>query len=145
MCDVIYNEAVPFRPYCADVATRTRNVSEYMLVLALCLPSSGCPQRFSFGGMSLLQKTLVKQKSVSVSHMSKNNTADFCSSCRKSSVCVTVGFLAISVHVHVADARHFGEILCVIIEFSYNGCYLSLIIDVARMISVPIVLKDSLG
>jgi len=26
-----------FRPYCAGVATRTRNVSEYMLVLALCL------------------------------------------------------------------------------------------------------------
>ena len=37
MCDVIYNEAVPFRPYCAGVATRTRNVSEYILVLALCL------------------------------------------------------------------------------------------------------------
>ena len=33
--DVICNEAVPFRPYCAGVATRTRNVSEYMLVLAL--------------------------------------------------------------------------------------------------------------
>jgi len=29
--------AVPFRPYCGDVVTRTRNVSEYMLVLALCL------------------------------------------------------------------------------------------------------------
>ena len=29
--------AVPFRPYCGGVATRTRNVSEYMLVLALCL------------------------------------------------------------------------------------------------------------
>ena len=28
---------VPFRPYCGDVITRTRNVSEYMLVLALCL------------------------------------------------------------------------------------------------------------
>ena len=37
MCDIICNEAVPFRPYCAGVATRTRNVSEYMLVLALCL------------------------------------------------------------------------------------------------------------
>ena len=36
MCDVICNEAVPFRPYCAGVATRTRNVSKYMLVLALC-------------------------------------------------------------------------------------------------------------
>ena len=35
--DVICNEAVLFRPYCARVATRTRNVSEYMLVLALCL------------------------------------------------------------------------------------------------------------
>jgi len=35
--DVICNETVPFRPYCAGVATRTRNVSEYMLVLALCL------------------------------------------------------------------------------------------------------------
>jgi len=31
--------AVPFRPFCAGVATRTRNVSEYMLVLALCLVS----------------------------------------------------------------------------------------------------------
>jgi len=29
--------AVPFRPYCGGVITRTRNVSEYMLVLALCL------------------------------------------------------------------------------------------------------------
>ena len=29
--------AVPFRPYCVGVVTRTRNVSEYMLVLALCL------------------------------------------------------------------------------------------------------------
>jgi len=29
--------AVPFRPYCGSVVTRTRNVSEYMLVLALCL------------------------------------------------------------------------------------------------------------
>jgi len=37
VCDIICNEAVPFRPYCAGVATRTRNVSEYMLVLALCL------------------------------------------------------------------------------------------------------------
>jgi len=29
--------AVPFRPYCGGVVTRTRNVSEYMLVLAVCL------------------------------------------------------------------------------------------------------------
>jgi len=29
--------AVPFRPYCGGVATRTQNVSEYMRVLALCL------------------------------------------------------------------------------------------------------------
>jgi len=29
--------AVPFRPYCGVVVTRTQNVSEYMLVLALCL------------------------------------------------------------------------------------------------------------
>jgi len=29
--------AVPFRPYCGGVVTRPRNVSEYMLVLALCL------------------------------------------------------------------------------------------------------------
>jgi len=29
--------AVPFRPYCGSVVTRTRNVSEYMLVLAVCL------------------------------------------------------------------------------------------------------------
>jgi len=29
--------AVSFRPYCGGVVTRTRNVSEYMLVLALCL------------------------------------------------------------------------------------------------------------
>jgi len=35
--DVICHEAVPFRPYCGDVVTRTRNVSEYMLVIALCL------------------------------------------------------------------------------------------------------------
>jgi len=29
--------AIPFRPYCGGVVTRTRNVSEYMLVLDLCL------------------------------------------------------------------------------------------------------------
>jgi len=29
--------AVPFSPYCGGVVTRTRNVSEYMLVLTLCL------------------------------------------------------------------------------------------------------------
>ena len=29
--------AIPFRPYCGGVLTRTRNVSEYMLVLAVCL------------------------------------------------------------------------------------------------------------
>jgi len=29
--------AVPFRPYFIGVATRTRNVSKYMLILALCL------------------------------------------------------------------------------------------------------------
>ena len=29
--------AVPFRPYCEGVVTRTQNVSEYMLVLALFL------------------------------------------------------------------------------------------------------------
>jgi len=29
--------AVPFRPYCGSLVTRTRDVSEYMLVLALCL------------------------------------------------------------------------------------------------------------
>jgi len=28
--------AVPFRPYCGGVVTRTQNVIEYMLVLALC-------------------------------------------------------------------------------------------------------------
>jgi len=28
---------VPFRPHCGGVVTRTQNVSEYMLVLALCL------------------------------------------------------------------------------------------------------------
>jgi len=29
--------AVPFHPYCGVVVTRTQNVSEYMVVLALCL------------------------------------------------------------------------------------------------------------
>jgi len=29
--------AVPFRPYSVGVVTRTQNVIEYMLVLALCL------------------------------------------------------------------------------------------------------------
>jgi len=32
--------AVPFRPYCGGVVTRTRNVGEYMLVVALCLVRS---------------------------------------------------------------------------------------------------------
>jgi len=36
--------AVPFRPYCGGVATRTRNVSEYTLVLALCLVCIMCRQ-----------------------------------------------------------------------------------------------------
>jgi len=31
--------AVPFHPYCGGVITRMRNVSEYMLVLALYLVS----------------------------------------------------------------------------------------------------------
>ena len=31
--------AIPFRPYCGGVVMRMRNVSEYMLVLALCLVS----------------------------------------------------------------------------------------------------------
>ena len=35
--DVPASCVVPFRPYCGGVVTRTRNVSEYMLVLALCL------------------------------------------------------------------------------------------------------------
>ena len=38
--------AVPFRPYCGGVVTRTRNVSEYMLVLALCLVSLSHPTIF---------------------------------------------------------------------------------------------------
>ena len=29
--------AVPFRPHCGGIVTRMRNISEYMLVLALCL------------------------------------------------------------------------------------------------------------
>jgi len=29
--------AIPFRPYCGDVAMQMQNFSEYMLVLALCL------------------------------------------------------------------------------------------------------------
>jgi len=33
--------AVPFRPYYGGVVTRTQNVSEYMLVLALCLVNIG--------------------------------------------------------------------------------------------------------
>ena len=33
---------VPFRPYCGGVVTRTRNVSEYMLVLAVCLVLRMC-------------------------------------------------------------------------------------------------------
>jgi len=28
---------IPFRPYCGGIVTRMRNVSKYMLVLALCL------------------------------------------------------------------------------------------------------------
>jgi len=35
--DVTAACAVLFRPYCGGVITRTRNASEYMLVLALCL------------------------------------------------------------------------------------------------------------
>jgi len=29
--------AIPFCPHCGGALTRTRNVSEYMLILALCL------------------------------------------------------------------------------------------------------------
>jgi len=39
--------AVPFRPYCGGVVMRTRNVSEYMLVLALCLVSSVLAKRLA--------------------------------------------------------------------------------------------------
>jgi len=35
--------AVLFRPCCRGVVTRTRNVSDYTLVLALCLVDSQCP------------------------------------------------------------------------------------------------------
>jgi len=35
--------AVPIRPYCGGVVTRRRNVSEYAVVLALCLVCC-CPQ-----------------------------------------------------------------------------------------------------
>ena len=31
--------AVPFRPHCGGVVARTRDVSEYMLALVLCLVS----------------------------------------------------------------------------------------------------------
>jgi len=34
--------AVPFRPYCGGVVTRMRNVSEYIIVLALCLVLKLC-------------------------------------------------------------------------------------------------------
>ena len=37
--------AVPFRPYCGSLVTRMRNVSEYMLVLALCLVFEYYPQK----------------------------------------------------------------------------------------------------
>ena len=38
MRDVICNDTVLFcRPYCGSVVTRTRNVSEYMLVLTVCV------------------------------------------------------------------------------------------------------------
>jgi len=37
MRDIGCNEAIPFRPYCGGVVTRMRNISEYMLVLALCV------------------------------------------------------------------------------------------------------------
>jgi len=33
--------AVPFRPYCGGVVTRTRNVSKYVLVLALYIAYYG--------------------------------------------------------------------------------------------------------
>jgi len=36
--------ALSFRPYCGGVATRTRNVSEYVLVLALCLVFIAVPK-----------------------------------------------------------------------------------------------------
>ena len=38
-CATICNEVVPFRPYCDGVVMQMRNVSEYMLVLDLCLVS----------------------------------------------------------------------------------------------------------
>jgi len=42
--------AVPFRPYYGSVVTRTRNVSEYMLVLTLCLVGLVTGERFSLVG-----------------------------------------------------------------------------------------------
>ena len=43
--------AFPFRPYCGGVVTRTRNVSEYILVLTLCLVTScdACPSTICIG------------------------------------------------------------------------------------------------
>jgi len=46
-----------FRPYCGDVVTRTRNVSEYMLVLALCLVNIA---------VSLLNLTTAKRTSLNL-------------------------------------------------------------------------------
>ena len=66
-CDVICNEAVPFRPYCVGVATRTRNVSEYMLVLAVCLVYYHLTQQTS-SAASLKQ----------TGHVSNIHKNDFC-------------------------------------------------------------------
>ena len=54
MRDVICDEAVPFHPYCGvpsilwGVVTRTRNVSEYMLVLTVCLVSLLITRRYVY-------------------------------------------------------------------------------------------------
>ena len=43
MRDVICNEGIPFRPCFGGVVMPTRNVSKYMLVLALCLVTAISP------------------------------------------------------------------------------------------------------
>ena len=56
--------AVPFRPYSGGVVTRTLNVSEYMLVLALCLVRVCTARRLSNGVISTLASFMILLKMI---------------------------------------------------------------------------------
>jgi len=65
--------AVPFRPYYGGVITRTRNVSQYMLVLALC-PVSHCCWCNRKGILPVKPVPMVKKSLLEIKILTTNTT-----------------------------------------------------------------------